>query len=406
MIKKLRMIALFLALAMLIFSLIACSHSEDDKPETITDAINKQESLDIDESAASPDQISPEDATEEVSKMDGIQGKIHRVDNAGGRRVFLSADRLYLYDLDTNSIMAEAAHENLDQVRIHALDNGYVIVGMETQQNNAEGLFAVQGPPSYAAVHYDHQLNKISTLSYSTLLDENEMIWSTKAIAFSSDGKKTAFATNQGLYLYNLDTGKKSSIMSFDANHTSGIVTMEQISFTHYGQTIAFIAQSYDTPAVDGSVSFDTCGTVDVDGSRLSNHRFENYTCKELIAYPDQLLLAEDPSVATGRLLVLDIPEGTTKVYELVDQQESGAVTGSDSGAHFATSIATNNGWTIRIYDTATGKLQSESFIPVDDERYLANVPLIAIQDEGQTYIALIGAKQREIVTKVYYGQF
>lgn len=345
------------------------------------------------------------------ANFEKIQGHIKNIDYADGNEIFIVADNLYLYNLDTGRVTAEISQGAFDQQRFQAIKNGYVAVEAKISPGNSNGgLLTTDGGIAYNAIFYDRELNKESEFHFNTLLNGNETILSLEAIAFSADGTQAAYATSDGLYLYDFKKNQKTTVVDLkndDYETRSGVVEIEQIGFTNEDKTLAFKAQSFDIPAVIGKPSFDTCGTVNLDGSGLSNRTFDNYTCKELTAYNKLLLLAEDFTMPSGRILVMEIPGGKTKLYTLIEKRESGFISGSDTGRYFATSLSDKTGWKIRVYNTNTGKLEAEQRISSDGEAlYMANDPIVKIMDDTRTYIVLVGAKQAGIETKVVVGQF
>lgn len=343
--------------------------------------------------------------------FDEIQGDIRNIHYADGHQMFLTADRLYLYNLDTGRVTAETSKEAFDQERYWVIQDGYVAAGLKiNSEGGSGGLSATDGGITYRAIFYDRQLNQRSVFDFNKLLKANELILSLKAIAFSADGTQAAYATTAGLYLYDFNTKHKTTVADLtaeDAKARSGVVAFEQIGFTNEDKKIAFKAQSFDIPAVPGKPSFDTCGTVNRDGSGLANRTFDGYTCKELTAYDKLLLLAEDFTIPSGKILVMEMPSGKTKLHTLSEKRESGFVSGSDFGRYFATTLADRTGWKIRVYDTGTGKLEAEHRISHDGEAgYMANDPIVKIIDDKRIYMVLLGANQEGIQTKVIVSPF
>lgn len=342
-----------------------------------------------------------------------IKGDIRNIYYADENKAFLSADQLVLVDLQTGRAIAETAGMDFDQQLMWATKRGYVAVGVKiTTGNSSSGGLTTGGEVAFRAVFYDQMLKKLTTFDFSPLLKKNEHISFLKAIAISSDGTQAAYATNNGLYLYNFNTKKKTTVIDLQAKDIakrSGIVTFEQIGFTNKDKTLAFKAQSLEIPVAPGKTSFDSCGTVGLNGSGLANLTFDNYTCKELTAYDQQLLLAEDFTIPSGRLLVMGTPGSKKNFLRLTEKGESGFVTGSDKGRYFATTLAEKGktGWEIRVYETSTGKLQAEQHLSSGGEaRYMANDPIVKVFDDERTYIVLLGARQLDIKPKIVAKRF
>lgn len=342
--------------------------------------------------------------------LENIEGGIKNIYYAHGNQVLISADQLYLYDLGARKIAASAPQPAFERENYWVIENGYAAVRETLVSGDGGGLVMTNGANQYHCILYDANLQPISEFDLDSLLEGDEMILSFEAIAVSADGSQVAYATSAGLYLYDWQAEKKTTIIdlaSDDAAPRSGIVALEQIGFTDQDKRLAFKAQSFDIPAVPGKPSFDTCGIVNTNGSGLSNQTFDNYTCKELTAYNKHLFLAEDFTAATGRMLVMDALSGKTKLITLNEKKESGNITGSNSGRYFAAPVSDGSGWRIRIYNTDTGAVEAEQLISSEGkELYMANEPIIKLVDETRTCIVLLGSKQAEIDTKMVVSQF
>ncbi|MCE3202448.1 WD40 repeat domain-containing protein [Paenibacillus sonchi] len=407
-----------LFLILLVLMITACSMIGSDgaksseSPDSAISAIPSTPSTNKNEALETPSPLHKPPSVWEFQSGE-IQGDIRNIYYSTDHNALLLADKLYLYNLVTGHVTSEAPREAFNQQMIWAIKGGYVAVGVKvTTGNNRNGWLTTGSEIAFDAVFYDHQLNRQSVFDFNILLKKDEHILSLKSFAFSNDGTQAAYATNTGLYLYNFNTKKKTTVVDLqvgDIATRSGIVAFEQIGFTNEDRTLAFKAKSLDIPPVDGKPSFDTGGTVNVDGSELFNRIFDNYTCKELTTYNHQLLLAEDFTIPSGRLLVMDIPGGKTKLLTLTEKGESGFVTGSDNGRYLATTLANNDktGWKIRVYDTDTGKLQVEQYLSNGGEsRYMANDPIVRVFDDERTYIVLLGATQPDIKPKIIIGKF
>ncbi|WP_099517046.1 transcriptional regulator [Paenibacillus sp. BIHB 4019] len=348
--------------------------------------------------------------------LEGIQGHIRNVHYADEDHVLISANKLYLYDLDSGRIIAESSDEGIQSIR--RVEDGYVAIQVAADFGNngsRSGGGTSGGVLTYSAIFYDPDLVKQSEFNFSSLLKENERIVSPESIAFSADGKRVAYATNNGLYLYDFNMSQQTTLIDLkqaeltDLKERSGVVAFEQIGFTNGDKDLAFTAQSFDVPPIDGKPSFSTCGTVHLDGSKLTNQKFESYTCRELIDYNEFVFFAEDLdfTIPSGKLLVMNMPSGKTRFLSMIEAGESRFVSGSDRGSYFATTLADQTDWKVRIYDGNTGKLEDEQRISSDgDMRYMAQDPIVKILDERRVYIVLVGAKNPEIQTKVVIGQF
>lgn len=348
-------------------------------------------------------------------KLDKKYGDIKKIYYAAENNVIISANKLILYDLTKGKVLAEAPQMASEFENVWVLDSGYVVFGETVDKGKSGGSFMTTNNHgnNFKFIFYDQNFKKVSEFDFSRLLDGDDMLLPyVDQISFSASGNQVAYGTFSGLYVYDFKKGKKTKVLDLESDNAkarSGLTAFEQIGFTNHDKSIAFKAQSFDVPAIPGKPSFDTCGMVNIDGSGLTNQTFKNYTCKELTAYNKLLLLAEDFTVKTGKLMVMETPGGKTKIHTLTEKGESGHISGSDSGRYFATSVANkaDTGWKIRVYNTETGKLEAEQLVSSDGkELYMARDPKIKVIDDLRTFIVLLGSTQTDIQTKVVVSQF
>lgn len=388
--------------------------SEIDNNDTLDPAVTNASS--ISESEVIKTAMSGSTVPQVISnlKLDKKYGDIKKIYYAAGNNVIISANKLILYDLTKGKVLAEAPQTSFERENVWVIDNGYVAFGETVDRGKSSGSFMTTNNHmnnNYKVIFYDQSLKKVSEFDFSRLLDGDDLTY-LEQISFSANGNQVAYATFSGLYVYDFKKGKKTKLIDLNSDNAkarSGLTAFEQIGFTNHDKSIAFKAQSFDIPAIPGKPSFDTCGIVNTDGSGLTNQTFKNYTCKELTAYNEHLLLAEDFTVKTGRIMVMKTPGEKTKIHTLTEKAESGFVTGSDSGRYFATSVANKDhtGWKIRVYNTETGKLEAEQLVSGDGkDLYMARDPKIKVIDDLRTFIVLLGSTQTDIKTKVVVSQF
>lgn len=367
-------------------------------------SIESQSSQMGDTSASAPAQST------DVSQIDlsKIQGKIKNLHYAGDSRLFVLTDELYLYDLNSGAVTAQTSKELGNDARYEVFGDGFAAVGNKISNSSSDeslGIMATDETAyNYYCIFYDKNLNKISELDFTKLLSQDEDIFSTESIAFSSDGSSIAYETLKGLYLYDVQSDKKITLVDLtaDGSEHSGIQGFEQIGFTNGDKSIAFKAQSLDVPPVETEPSFDTFGVVNIDGSGLSNKTMDGYAAKELTVYESEALLAQDFKTASGQMMVMNTADGKTSIYDLKEKSEGGNIYGSDGGCYFASSTGTESGWTIRIYDTRTGKMVAEQSVSNDGEPlYGQRDPIMRVLDDAKTCIVLLGANQDSVNTKI-----
>ncbi len=318
-----------------------------------------------------------------------ITGKIKSMYYADENRALILADKLYLYDIGSGSVLYDTKKPDFDEEVCRATKDGYAVMGWIFEGNAT-------------CILYDSKLNKTSEVRLDTLPGKEERMVSAQAMAVSHSGTNIAFATNKGLYLY--DTKKKSKtklidLADTDAKKRFGLVIIEQIAFVKDDGIIAFKSQSFDVPAVVGKSSFDTYGSIRVDGSGLSVNRSNDYSVKEMTAYNSFVLWAEDFTVPSGRLMVLDMNSGKSTLIKTKTKKESGNVFGSDKGAYFATSSIDKGKVTVRVYDTKTGSVLLEKVV-TSESRYAIREPQIHVFDKSKTCVVLLGNRQADVDTQ------
>lgn len=335
---------------------------------------------------------------------DSIQGKIKGIYPAADGKVLVLADQMSLYDVASGKIVATAQTPAWDMIRVWTLDSGYAIAGQMVSESSSGGLAENDSALQFRAAMYDENLMIKSEIDISGLVADGEFLIDTEAIAVSPDGNSIAFATLQSVTLYDCSNKKFTKLVDLTAEDEKaylGISVIEQMAFTNNGNSVAFKAQSFDVPAVVDKPSFDTVGTINTDGSGLINKKPEGYAPKMLISYPSRLLVAEDFKTASGRIMVIDSKSGEQNIHTLVDKKEGGNIYGSDTGRYFASSIPDKTGWTVRVYETDTGKLIKEESISNDgQELYGINDPMICVLDDAKTCMVLLGHKQKDVDTK------
>lgn len=336
-----------------------------------------------------------------------VQGKIRGIYPAGSSKVLIFADQITLYDLAAGNAVATVSKEALNAVHCWTLNNGYVVVGENDAKGsgNSSGSALGSSGSRFHVIFYDASLKNRSEMDLSKLFGHKDSLISTQAITFSPDGNRIAYATMTGLYLYERQSDKRTTLIDLtprDNKSRSGISIVEQIGFTNGGKSIAFKAQSFDVPEVTDKPSFDTIGTINTDGTGLKNQKVDGYAVKELSAYAFRSLVAEDFKTADGRVMVMDGKSRDKKIYNLTDKKEGGNIYGSDTGSYFASSVSSKTGWTVRVYDMATGKLVKEQNISNGgQELYGVNDPVLQVVDETRTCFVLLGNAQDAVNTKI-----
>lgn len=347
---------------------------------------------------------SAKNATVEID-TNKIQGKLKNIYYYNKNEVLVLGDKLYLYDLQTGNILYETKKPELELEMYYPIDNGFAVIGRVYENSGGSGFISESGRIETTCTFYDSKLNETGKISLTSLLGENEHVISH---AISKDGTQLAIGTSNGLYLYDIEKNKKATLVNlFDNNAANrfGLTIFDEVAFIRDDKVISFKSQSHDVPATIGKSSFDTCGSIGIDGSGLSIIKTGDYTVKEMTAYNSFVLYAEDFTVPSGRLMIQDIASGKSKIVKTKTKKESGTVFGSDNGAYFATSVIDKNTITVRVYDTKDGSLIVEKATKIESH-YTWRTPKICVIDDLRTVIVLLGSRQDDIDTQCLIFSF
>ncbi|NNJ29506.1 hypothetical protein [Lacrimispora defluvii] len=329
-----------------------------------------------------------------------IQGKIRNIFCAAQNQVLILADKLYIYDLVTNSILYNTDMVNFSESEFYTIDKGIAAIGT-INGDNSNGLSVNSQKDNILIVLYDNSLEKTAEINSSMFVAENEFIASSQQVAVSDDGKNIAFATNLGLYIYNIHTKTKTTLIDLSDDNDEkrcGLAWIDKVAFVKSGSTLAFMAQSFDVPVINGKDAYNTYGTINIDGSNLSLSERKDYTVKQFLAYNDFILMADGFKAPSGKLLKLDLSTMKLDTFSTKTQKESGSIFGSEKGQYFATSVVNKDNVTVRVYSMNTGLMLMEKVI-VKEAFYMEREPEIRIIDDLKTCIVILGNRQRDVST-------
>lgn len=338
-----------------------------------------------------------------------IHGKIQNIYYVNKNQILILADKLYLYNLLTGNIVSQTDKENLIEERYCVLNNGIAAIGFRTGGNTDRSGFVVDSESdAISCVLYDNKLNKEMEINSEELIGKDEFFDFPDTMSVSKDGKKIVFATNAGLYLYDINHKTKTTLVDLldkDSSKRSGLVGFDQVEFVNDDKMVVFKSQSFDVPAVVGKLSFDTYGTMNIDGSGLNVRKSTDYQVKQLIAYNTFAFFAEDFTVPSGRLMIFDFSLGQSKLLKTKTQKESGNVLGSENGTFFATTGIESGNIMVRVYDTKSNSMLMEKEI-VKEDKYMERDPQVRIFDDMRTCIVLLGNTQKELSTQYLIFSF
>jgi WD40 repeat protein len=321
-------------------------------------------------------------------------GKLQSCAYAGNGTLLVLADKLYLYDTGTSSVLA-TAEAPLRDFEAQTIDGGYVLSGM--------------GDSGMMAYIYDSSLSLNREITVDELLQGDFVVSETGGVAASTDGKKLAFAAMGGLYLYDLEIGSLTTLLNMAQNAGTaniGISMLAGAAFAQDNSQIVFYGSGSSIPAADGEEDFSIHGSIAVDGSGLKLTKLSGYEMEEMQSSVSRLFFPQTFTQADGTLLWVDRATGGANTLSFSASGEGkDGVYGSEQGNYVATAVLGSE-LTVRIYDVASGALIATEVIENADPTYFYRIPRIYILDGAKTAVVVLGGSIDELDTLVSTFEF
>ena len=321
-------------------------------------------------------------------------GKLQSCAYAGNGTLFVLADKLYLYDTGTSSVLA-TAEAPLRDFEAQAIDGGYVLSGM--------------GDNGMMAYIYDSSLSLNKEIAVDELLQGDFVISETGGVAASTDGKKLVFAALGGLYLYDLESGSLTILLDMAQNAETASISISMLNGAAFAQDnsqIVFYGSGNSIPAVDGEDGFSIYGSIAVDGSGLKLTKPSDYEMEEMQSSVSRLFFPQAFTQADGTLLWIDRATGSANTLSFSASGEGkDGVYGSEQGNYVATAVL-DGSLTVRVYDVASGALVATEVIENSDPTYFYRVPRIYLLDGAKTAVVVLGGSISEVDTLVSTFEF
>ena len=319
-------------------------------------------------------------------------GKLQSCAYAGNGTLFVLADKLYLYDTGTSSVLA-TAEAPLRDFEAQAIDGGYVLSGM--------------GDNGMMAYIYDSSLSLNKEIAVNELLQGDFVVSETGGVAASTDGKKLAFAAMGGLYLYDLESGSLTTLLDMAQNAGTASISISMLNGAAFAQDnsqIVFYGSGNSIPALEEG--FSIYGSIAVDGSGLMLTKPSDYEMEEMQSSVSRLFFPQTFTQANGTLLWIDRATGSANTLSFSASGEGkDGVYGSEQGNYVATAVLGSN-LTVRVYDVASGALVATEVIENSDPTYFNRIPRIYLLDGAKTAVVVLGGSISEIDTLVSTFEF
>ena len=335
-------------------------------------------------------------------KDSAFSGKVSGCYYAGGSRIIVAADQLYLYDTGKGETIA-SADISMGDLCVQTFTDGYFVVGQGKAGGGSNGSFAASESGGINGYILNKDFAIQDTISFSGLLSDDFIVQIT-GIAVSQDGKQVAFGGLQGLYLYDISSRRVRTILNYSEKGTAGnmqIVTMDSLTFTG-NNTLVYVGMATDTSIGGEGVS--VYGTVSTDSANLTITKKGDYKVdtEEVQKGGNLLIMPQSFDKNNGTLLMLDTISNTEKTMSFSSRSEGkDGVYCSGQGKYVATAILKKNSVTINIYDTASGKKIHTETVQDSNSTYFMRIPQILILDESGTCIVVLGRGIDEVSTLI-----
>ncbi len=335
-------------------------------------------------------------------KDSAFSGKVSGCYYAGGSRIIVAADQLYLYDTGKGETIA-SADISMEDLCVQTFTDGYFVVGQGKAEGGSNGSFAASESGGINGYILNKDFAVQDTISFSGLLSDDFIVQIT-GIAVSQDGKQVAFGGLSGLYLYDVSSRKVRTILNYSEKGTAGnmqIVTMDSLTFTG-NNTLVYVGMATDTSIGGDGVS--VYGTVSTDSANLTITKKGDYKVdtEEVQKGGNLLIMPQSFDKNNGTLLMLDTISNTEKTMSFSSRSEGkDGVYCSGQGKYVATAILEESSVTINIYDTASGKSIHTETVQDSNSTYFLRVPQILILDESGTCIVVLGRGIDEVSTLI-----
>ena len=335
-------------------------------------------------------------------KDSAFSGKVSGCYYAGGSRIIVAADQLYLYDTGKGKTIA-SADISMEDLCVQTFTDGYFVVGQGKAGGGSNGSFATSESGGINGYILNKDFAIQDTISFSGLLSDDFIVQIT-GIAVSQDGKQVAFGGLSGLYLYDISSRRVRTILNYSEKGTVGnmqIVTMDSLTFTG-NNTLVYVGMATDTSIGGEGVS--VYGTVSTDSANLTITKKGDYKVdtEEVQKGGNLLIMPQSFDKNNGTLLMLDTISNTEKTMSFSSRSEGkDGVYCSGQGKYVATAILEESSVTINIYDTASGKNIHTETVQDSNSTYFLRVPQILILDESGTCIVVLGRGIDEVSTLI-----
>lgn len=391
----------FLLMLAFVLNLSACGDSQ----ENMNSSENRSTIDTLQSEKDNPSENTGNESSENNTKVGTVNdsvfsGKVSGCYYADDNMVIVAADKLYLYDTQKGESIANA-DISLQDLYVQTYSDGYFIVGQGSSGDSNGSFMTSQSSNGISGYLLNKDFGIENTISFSGLLSDDYVL-GTEDVTISQDGKKIVFGGLRGLYLYDTSIKKVSTILSYSEGGTANniqILTIDSLAFTG-DKSLVYVGTG--TSSSNGGDEFSIYGTVSIDNAKLSITRKADYEVGEVQKGGDLLIMPQSYNKNNGTLLMLDTASNTEKTMAFSSGSEGkDGIFCSQQGRYVATSTLDGNSVTIKLYDTASGKVIYTETVEDSSSTYFLRIPQILILDESKTCIVVLGRGISEVNTLI-----
>ena len=306
----------------------------------------------------------------------------------------LKEDTLYLYDVSSAQIKAEAKTEHWNFVDFYPYKDGYCAIGQIRKGEPVVDTESGAGPQimevsednlECKGIFYDATLKETSRISLYDVVENADMA----AWSVSPDGALLGcFDQWEGLSIYDLGSQKKRNLLKpGNDGNCPELLTMDAIFFDEDNSHIVFSGQTNQNGRTVAS-----WGRIGIDGTGLVNHILQ-HNFGMAAGYGDgKLLLGEDSIFFKGGMGFVDAETGKA-VYK-TDIKGALPMSGpffSADGTVFATAALDTNQMEVTVWRTEDFSPLYKEVIQDDREEMFYRAPQVCLFPDLGVCIVCMG---------------
>ena len=331
-----------------------------------------------------------------------------------GEHIAVIADDIYLYDINNNSIIAQASYQIETPVQVQSDDknqvifhDGYVpsttynLLSFNRIDNGYVAFIGIGGTTISACLIYDENLLLTDTIVFSDIVNADVI-----SADISRDGTKIAFYTyTEGLSILNVLTKITATELDIkNLQNNEGILGISDIQFFD-NSSLFFCANTVSLPIIAGSNAITNIATYNLNTKTLINNEVKTHNfLQDNQVGTRKTVLMPDSRFDYSSLGVFDNNNNYVSSFKLEEKNDAnyGAFLSSDE-EHIMTLTKENEKWKICIYEFSSNKKIAEKTIDFLDEEYYDSAGKILFFDNNNVCTIIVGIHGNEDGAQIIY---